>query len=148
MVAYLSDHIEQKPASVEIDLSAFFEFMVSIVNHPSLVVSIPILHSWTKLLASAHGRISAIRSVIGPLLESASRRIFRYEQLPEDSNEPAIIFVSEDIEAIPERHAFLGNYRRYCFLIVESICSLEPQEALPFVLSLADKALDELKTHS
>jgi exportin-5 len=147
MVAYLSDHIEQKPASVEIDLSAFFEFMVSILNHPSLVVSIPILHSWTKLLASTHGRISATRSVIGPLLESASHRIFRYEQLPEDSNEPAIIFVSEDIEAIPERHAFLGNYRRYCFLIVESICYLEPQDAIPFVLSTTEKGLDELETH-
>jgi exportin-5 len=148
MVAYLSDHIEQKPASIEIDLSAFFEFMVSIVNHPSLVVSIPILHSWTKLLASRQGRLPATRAIIGPLLESASRRIFRYEQLPEDSEEPAIVFISEDIEAIPERHAFLGNYRRYCFLIVESICYLEPQDALPFVLSTTDKGLDELETHS
>ena len=148
MVAYLSDHIEQKPASIEIDLSAFFEFMVSIVNHPSLVVSIPILHSWTKLLVSRQGRLPATRAVIAPLLASASRRIFRYEQLPEDSEEPAIVFISEDIEAIPERHAFLGNYRRYCFLIVESICYLEPQDAIPFVLSTTDKGLNELETHS
>ena len=148
MVAYLSDHIEQKPASVEIDFSAFFEFMVSIINHPSLVVSIPILHSWTKLLASSQGRLPATQSIIGPLLESASRRIFRYEQLPDDSGDPAIVFISEDIEAIPERHAFLGNYRRYCFLIVELICYLEPQDALPFILSTTDNALDELETHS
>jgi exportin-5 len=148
MIAYLSDHIEQKPASVEIDLSPFLEFMLSIVNHPSLVVSIPVLHSWTKLLSSRQGRLPATRAIIGPLLESASRRIFRYEQLPEDSEEPAMVFISEDIEAIPERHAFLGNYRRYCFLIVESICYLEPKDALPFVLTTTDKGLDELETHS
>lgn len=148
MIAYLSDHIEQKPASIEIDLTAFLEFMVSIVNHPSLVVSIPILHSWTKLLASRQGRLPATKAIIGPLLESASRRIFRYEQLPEDSEEPAMVFISEDIEAVPERHAFLGNYRRYCFMIVESICYLEPQEALPFVLTTTDRGLDELEPRS
>ena len=148
MLAYLSDHIEQKPPSVDIELSTFFDFMVSIINHPSLVVSIPIIHSWTKLLASGQSRLPAIRSVIGPLLESASHRIFRYEQLPDDSEDPAIIFISEDIEAIPERHAFLGNYRRYCFLIIESICYLEPQDALPFVLSTTAKGLDELESHS
>jgi exportin-5 len=148
MVAYLSDHIEQKPASIAMDLSAYLEFMVSIVHHPSLVVSIPVLHSWTKLLASRQSRLPATRAIIGPLLDSASRRIFRYEQLPDDSEEPAMVFISEDIEAIPERHAFLGNYRRYCFLIVESICYLEPQEALPFVLSTTDKGLNELETHS
>ena len=145
MVAFLSDHIEQKPASVEVDFYLFFEFMVSIINHPSLMVSIPIIHAWSKLLATSQGRLPATRSVIGPLLESASRRIFRYEQLPDDSEDPAILFISEDIEPVPERHAFLGNYRRYCFLIVESICYLEPQDALPFVLSTADKGLDELE---
>ena len=148
MVAYLSDHIEQKPASIEIDLSAFLEFMISIVNHQSLVVSIPVLHSWTKLLASRQGRLPATRAIIGPLLESASGRIFRYEQLPEGSEDPAMIFLSEDIEAIPEKHAFLGNYRRYCFLIIESICYLEPRDALPFVLKTTDTGLNELGTRS
>lgn len=149
MISFLSDHIEQKPVSVEVDFSSFFQFMVSIVDHPSLVVSIPIVHSWTKLLASRQSsEIPAMRLIIGPLLEVASRRLIRYEQLPEDSQEPAIIFISEDIETVPERHAFLGNYRRYCFQVVELICYLEPQEALPYVLSTTDRVMNEFQTHS
>lgn len=99
-------------------------------------------------MLASRTNLQAVKPIIGPLLEVASRRVFRYEQLSDDSDEPAILFITEDIEAIPERHAFLGNYRRYCFLVVESICCIEPREAIPYVLSTTDKALDELASHS
>jgi exportin-5 len=64
--------------------------------------------------------------------------------LPEDSNEPAILFLNEDIDTIPERHAFVGNYRRYCSQVIELIVQRRPREAIPHILSRVDFILDNL----
>lgn len=72
------------------------------------------------------------------------QRIVRYEALPDDSNDPAILFLNEDIDTIPERHAFVGNYRRYCSQIIEVIVQKRAQEAMPHIFSRVDLALDTL----
>lgn len=60
----------------------------------------------------------------------------------EEANLPAsVIYLNEDLDTIPERHAFLGNYRRFCQSIVESITKKRPFEAFPFIMSNADATL-------
>ena len=81
-------------------------------------------------------------SVVGELLETASQRIVRYEHYPDDCDDPVIVFLNEDIDTIPERHAFLGNYRRFCFQIIESIAERKPREAITHILTQMDAALD------
>lgn len=119
--------------------------MVGVIQHQSLIVSIPVLHAWVKLLKSQHtSQLEALWSVIGPLLDTASQRIIRYELLPDDSDEPSIVFLNEDIDTIPERHAFLGNYRRFCFQIIEIIAQKKPKEAISHILSQVDVSLDQI----
>lgn len=119
--------------------------MVGVIQHKSLVVSIPVLHAWVKLLKSQHtNNLESVWAVIGPLLDTASQRILRYELLPEDSDEPSIVFLNEDIDTIPERHAFLGNYRRFCFQIIEIVAQRKPREAISHILSQVDVALDHV----
>jgi exportin-5 len=132
-----------------IELTHFFRFMVDIVQHRSLIVSIPVLHQWVKILKSQHtGNLDAVWSVIGPLLDTAGQRILRYELLPDDSDEPSIVFLNEDIDTIPERHAFLGNYRRFCYQIVETVTQRKPKEAISHILSQVDISLDQIEAET
>ena len=119
--------------------------MVGVIQHQSLIVSIPVLHAWVKILKSQHaGNLEAVWSVIGPLLDTASQRIIRYELLPEDLYEPSIVFLNEDIDTIPELHAFLGNYRRFCFQIIEIVALRKPKEAISHILPQVDASLDQI----
>lgn len=81
---------------------------------------------------------------IGGLLETCSQRLARYEFLPEDSDDPIILFLNEDFDTIPERHAFLGNYRRYCVEVVEIIVRRLPLEATQHILSQAEALFKNL----
>ena len=45
---------------------------------------------------------------------------------------------------MPERHAFLGNYARFCRQIVEMIVERQPADALYHILGQADQVLDHL----
>jgi exportin-5 len=54
------------------------------------------------------------------------------------------MFLNEDIDTVPERHAFVGNYRRYCSAIIETIVQKRPQEAIPHILLGVDNNLDAL----
>ena len=146
-ISFLSDHIERGAGQLDhIDFAAFFQFMVSIANHPSPVVSIPIMHAWIRLLTSPKvTQMAAFRNILGSLLEISSRRILRYELLPEDSDDAAMVFVTDEIEALPDRHAFLGNFRRFCYQAVEFICAIEPEATLTYLLSQADHVLQELE---
>ena len=108
-------------------------------------VTIPILHLWTKYLN--HELIGSSQEAmgrVGVLLEICSRRLLRYEALPEDSNLPAVIFLNEDVDTMPERHAFLGNYARFCNEVVRSIVSQQPADAIAHILSQADGVLSSL----
>ena len=131
--------------TTSVNLSYFFQFLISIIQHPSLTVSIPVLHSWSRLLVSEKTEgLEIISNVIGPLLEICTQRLIHYEALPEDSTDPTMLFLNEDVDTIPERHAFVGNYRRYCSQIIEVIVLKRPHEAMPHIFSRVDVALNNL----
>ena len=147
MMSNLGTFIEQKMSVIpeDCDLPNLLNLLLAIAQSPSFVISIPIVVSWTRLLRSdAIGRSSAINTLIGPLLELCSSRLIRYESIPGDSDDPSIIFLHEDIDTIPERHAFLGNYRRYSVQIIELIVRQKQSEAIYHILGQVDQALQHL----
>jgi exportin-5 len=64
--------------------------------------------------------------------------------MPEESEDPSLIFLLEDIDTIPERHAFLGNYRRYSIQIIEYIVRQKKSEAVYHILGQVDQAIQRL----
>ncbi|MCJ1378061.1 hypothetical protein MMC17_001157 [Xylographa soralifera] len=127
------------------DLPNFLDLLLRIVQNESLHVSIAVLHLWIQLLDSdSIGDSPPVMSLIGPLLEICSKRLLRYEALPEDSNVPAILFLKEDIDTIPERHAFLGNHARFCKDIVNCIVQKQPLDAIVHILDQTDQVLHRL----
>ena len=127
------------------DVTGFISLIMSIMKNESLQVSIPALHLWVKLLESGSiSKSSAIQAAIPELLETCSQRLIRYEALPHETSNPSIKFLNEDIETMPERHAFLGNYSRFCNQVVELIVQQQPLDALYHILGQADHDLDHL----
>ena len=126
-------------------MNPFLDLLLQILQHQSLHVSIPVLHLWVKLLDSdAVGNSPMVMNLIAPLLETCSQRLLRYEALPEDSNIPSIIYLNEDVDTTPERHAFLGNYARFCNQVVQSIVAKRPFDAIHHILSQADQVISNL----
>ncbi|KAK1139975.1 karyopherin [Aspergillus melleus] len=149
MLSYLAGFLEEKGFSLEsvhgVNLPFFFHLMLNVVRHRSLTVSIPVLHVWSKLLASERiGNTDLVTGLIPALLEICTQRLVRWESLPADSDDPTVVFLVEDIDTIPERHAFVGNYRRYCSAIIDTTVHKRPQEAIPHILSAVDGNLDNL----
>lgn len=108
-------------------------------------MSIPVLHCWTKLLRSRIVRDSdVVNSMVGGLLETCCARLIRYESLPEDTEDVTLQFLNEDIDTVPERHAFLGNYRRFCADVIEVLVRRTPVEAMEHILAQATNMLQNL----
>jgi exportin-5 len=78
------------------------------------------------------------------LLELCSQRLIRYEALPAEADVPALQFLNEDLDTVPDRHAFLGNYARFCREIVDAIVYKQPLEALQYILGKTDKVLENI----
>ncbi|KKK25029.1 hypothetical protein P175DRAFT_0560730 [Aspergillus ochraceoroseus IBT 24754] len=149
MISYVAGFLEEKGFAVEdapnANLPFFFHLMISIVQHRSLTVSIPVLHVWSKLIASSRiGNLDVVTNLIPALLAICTERLVHWESLPTGSEDPTVMFLNEDIDTVPERHAFVGNYRRYCSSIIETIAQKRPQEAIPHILSGVDTNLDNL----
>ncbi|CAK7566974.1 MAG: karyopherin [Sporothrix epigloea] len=143
---YLDRRFHSLPAGT--DVQRFVEFLLEVVQSESLVVSIPVLVTWTRLLAhSSIGPLIANTTLIGPLLEVCSSRLIRYENLPEDSQDTSYLFLFEDTDTIPERHAFLGNYRRFSSQVIEAVVQLKLVEAFRHILSQAESVLRHLYDH-
>lgn len=143
----LSSFLEQRPALVtsHVDVPMTLQFLVLVLQNPSLVVSIPVLYSWTKILACPSSTVSdAVLPLIGSLLETCSHRLLRYEALPTGTSDPTLLFLCEDFDTIPERHAFVGNYRRFCTEVVEKIVRKSPFEAIRHIVSQADNLIQSL----
>jgi len=143
----LGSFIEQKISAIpeDCDLPNLLNLFLAIAQSQSFVISIPVLVTWTRLLRSETiGGSPTINSLIAPLLELCSSRLIRYELLPEDSEDPSLVFLLEDIDTIPERHAFLGNYRRYSTQIIELIVRQKQSEAIYHILTQADHAVQHL----
>jgi exportin-5 len=147
MLSVLGEFIEQRISSIpeNCDLPKLLGLFLSITQSPSFCISIPILVTWTRLLRSETIATSAtVTPLIAPLLELCSSRLVRYESLPEDSDDPCMIFLLEDIDTIPERHAFLGNYRRYSVQIIESIVRRKQSDALYHILGQVANSMEHL----
>ncbi len=143
----LGNFIDQKTAIIpdDCDLPNLLNLFLAIVQSRSLVVSIPVLVTWTRLLRSEDiGGSPTVNPLIGPLLETCSSRLVRYENFPEDSNDPSLVFLLNDIDTIPERHAFLGNYRRYSVQVIEYIVRWKLSDAIYHILSQAGHTMEHL----
>ena len=139
--------LEERPSFITgaYDLGAFFGLLLTIAEDQSLNVSISALHLWTKLLSSEiYAGLPALTALSSQLLELCSQRSIRYEALPEDSDNPCIAFLKEDFDTMPERHAFLGNYARFCKEIVMRIVEQQPADALYHILGRTDQMLTHL----
>ncbi|KAH8693974.1 putative nuclear import and export protein Msn5 [Talaromyces proteolyticus] len=149
LMSYAAGFLEEKDFNLQnaqgIDLSLLFNFLIGILRHSSLTVSIPVLHSWSRLLVAERiGDMQIVTPLIAPLLEICTQRLVRWENLPDDSDDPTVLFLNEDIDTIPERHAFVGNYRRYCSTVIEVIVQKRPHDAIPHILSTVDQNLNNL----
>mgnify|MGYP002621965343 CR=1 FL=1 len=147
MLCCLGNYLDRKFTAIPVgtNVQGFLELLMLVVQSQSLVVSIPILLTWTRILSHrALGPAAVEMPFIGNLLELCSNRLLRYEWLPEDTEDPIYVLLNEDTDTVPERHAFLGNYRRYCCSVIESIVNLQLQGAFTVILNRAEHALNTL----
>jgi exportin-5 len=146
LLSVLADAVAQHPvlaSNPDADTPAFFDLLIMVFQSKSLVVSIPVLHSWTKLLATQDQTvINLVLQALGTLVETCSTRLLRYESLPSETGDEVMQFLNEDFDTLPERHAFLGNYRRYCVSIITNITRTRPSEALSHVLEQMRRMLE------
>lgn len=143
----LGNFVEQKITVIpeDCDLPNLLDLFLSIAQSQSLVISIPVLVTWTRLLrCNIIARSPTMNQIIAPLLEVCSSRLLRYENVPADSDDPSLIFLLEDIDTIPEQHAFLGNYRRYSVQIIELIVRQKHSEAIYHILTQVDQTMQRL----
>ncbi|KAK7414143.1 karyopherin [Neonectria punicea] len=144
MLSCLGDYFDRKFAKLPPDAARedFLDLLVQVVQNESLMISIPVLVTWTRLLSNRTiGPSELVSPMIGPLLEICSSRLVRYENLPEDTQEPTFLFLLEDTDTIPERHAFLGNYRRYSSQVIEAIVQLKLVDAVSHILGRTEDIL-------
>jgi len=148
MISCVGNYLDRRFASVpqNVNVQDFLQLLIQVVQSQSLVVSIPVLVTWTRLLSHRQlGPAAASDSrIVLPLLELCSQRLIRYENLPEDTEDPTYVLLMEDTDTIPERHAFLGNYRRYSCQIIESIVQLKLEEGFTYILGQAENAFNTL----
>jgi exportin-5 len=147
MLCSLGNLLDRKFGAIppQTNIRGFLQLLMQVVQSQSLVVSIPILLTWTRILThGALGPAAADMPFIVDLLELCSNRLIRYESFPDDTEDPVYLLLIEDTDTIPERHAFLGNYRRYCCSVIESIVALKMSEAFSHILGRAENALRTL----
>ncbi|KAI1117781.1 armadillo-type protein [Nemania sp. NC0429] len=150
-ISYLGNYLDRRFSALptdpsQVDLMGFLQLLLLISQNPSLVVSIPVLVTWCRLLNhhSLGPNIAATAAVIGPLLEVCSARLIRYESLPEDSEDLTIRLLFEDTDTFPERHLFLGNYRRYAAQVIETIVHLKAPDAMQHIIEQTENVLVHL----
>ncbi|KAI2602954.1 ARM repeat-containing protein [Hypoxylon fragiforme] len=151
VISFLGTYMDRRFAVLpndpdRIDFQGFLQLLLLITQSQSLVISIPVLVTWTRLLnnRTLGPSIASMPMFIGPLLECCSSRLLRYENLPEDTQDATFLFLLEDTDTVPERHAFLGNYRRYSSQIIESIVQLKIADAMQHILGQAENVLEHL----
>ncbi|POS87754.1 hypothetical protein EPUL_000519 [Erysiphe pulchra] len=144
MISNLGVLVEKKLLTIpkDCDLPNLFNLFFSITRSPSLLVSIPILPLWAKLLQSDKIlELPTINLLIAPLLELISTRLIRYDAMQKYPEDPSMVFLHEDIDTIPERHTFLANYRLYSIQIIEVIVYKKCSEAIHHILNQAELSL-------
>jgi exportin-5 len=116
----------------------FFNLFLEVTKHSSLSVSSPLLQVWLRILRPRDSDFSdVIQSFMGPLLELCSQRSIRYDSLPADSRDPAVLFLTEDCDTLPLRDMLLTQHRQACVGIVELIVRRVPTEAIQHIFGEA-----------
>ena len=147
MTACLGNYLERRFGSLpsEVGIRPFLSLLLLVAQSPSLVVSIPALVTWTRVLINPPlGSMAVDAELIGPLLDLCSSRLIRYENLPEGVRDPTYLLLLEDTDTIPERHAFLGNYRRYSSQVIKAVVQLRVLEATYYILGQTENVLRSL----
>lgn len=141
LLFHLASWLSQGNPPEDTDVIPYLSLLVTVAQHDSLIVSIAALHAWDKILKAGGiwRRSSSIMTCIQPILQVAMHRLIPYDFL--DDDEPAVMFVNEEIELHPERQGFYLNYRRLCFSIIDVIGTAYNADALTFILSEVDEGL-------
>lgn len=147
MVSKIGNFLEsyEKVTPQTIDLPNLLNLFFSIVQNKSFVVAIPVLVTWTHLLRS-EAITSKASNLIAPLLQLCSARLIRYEEFPDttQAEDPSMALLFEDIDTQPERHAFLGNFRRYNVAVIEQIVRRRTTDAVYHILGQVWQTLEHL----
>ena len=147
LLSLFGDHVCQYGPPHDIDLVPFLEFLTLVAEHESLIVSIPVVHSWVKILETPSWRIGpAVWKCMHPLLAAIAPRLIQYEQLPEHDQSSVGVFVNEEIELFPERQGFYLNYRRLCAAVIEWICFAAPEHTLREVIKETNSLFDNIES--
>jgi len=147
MLSCLGNYIDRKysVANESADFNAFLHLLLQVVQNQSLIVSIPVLVTWHRLLSNRFiGPRSVESDLIGPLLDVCCSRQIRYENLPQDSEDATYLFLMEDTDTMPERHAFVGNYRRYSANVIETVVQLKVSQVFSHLLGQTEEVLRHL----
>ncbi|KPI44323.1 uncharacterized protein AB675_8579 [Cyphellophora attinorum] len=148
LISLLSDLLTKiaPPEMSSLDVSSFLDFLISIAKHDSLIVSIAAMHSWDRLLSmKSWRRTDVVSNCVPALLDVVLPRLIQYDQMPDDTEEPAVLFVTEEIEIFPERQGFFLNYRRLCGSIIEWICYVHLEQAVDFILTQLNNNMSSIK---
>ncbi|PNS21929.1 hypothetical protein CAC42_527 [Sphaceloma murrayae] len=137
VLAAIGDSVARFPTLFESEaqVTAFYDLSTNVFQSDSLLVSIPVLHSLSNAIATKHKEIrSILQQADSLLMDTCLVRLIRFESLPQETQHPILEYLHEDFETLPELHAFLGNYRRYCTQVIETISQERPTEALSYLL--------------
>ncbi|KAK6498056.1 hypothetical protein TWF506_004300 [Arthrobotrys conoides] len=147
MVSHLGTTVEERYSSMpsDADLSEFLLLLFEFAKQESLTVSQHNVNAFARILRKEGIRDHQTIHALAPqLVQFCDERLIRYESLPTDSQNPSYLFLFEDFETMPERHAFLGNYRRYISSIIDSLVRRRPFEVFPFILQNLDAAISQM----
>ncbi|RMZ85893.1 hypothetical protein DV737_g357, partial [Chaetothyriales sp. CBS 132003] len=148
LVSLLSDNliIYSPPSHEALDLASFLQFTIIIAQHQSLIVSIPAVHAWAKLLQWPKWRRSPIIGpCVAPLLNVVCSRMIQYDQVADSDQTAEVKFVNDEIEIHHERTGFFMNYRRLCISVIDWVCYTHLEQAVEFILVQATARLNEIK---
>ncbi|KAJ9611240.1 karyopherin [Cladophialophora chaetospira] len=149
LLSLFGDHIchYSPPTAAGLDPAPFLELITDVLQNTSLIVSIPVVHAWVKILEVQSWRSTpAVWACIDRLLQVVSARLIQYDQFPDAVRNPVAMFVNEEIELFPERQGFYLNYRRLCAAVVEWICFAAPEEAMIASLKGVNGRLDTIES--
>ncbi|EWC45906.1 hypothetical protein DRE_04913 [Drechslerella stenobrocha 248] len=147
MVGNLGNTVEEKYTSMppDADISEFLVLLFEFAKQESLIVSQHNVSAWARILRKEGLRDHpAVHALAPQLIQFCDDRLLRYELLPPDSRNASYLFLFEDFETMPERHAFLGNYRRYLSSIIDSLVRRRPFDVFPFILQNLDTSINQM----
>lgn len=133
MIIGLGEYLNSKTKlPEEADLTSYLNLVLQTTMHPSLVVSGFSLQFWCSVLRiESFIAKQQIMDLLPDLLEVATKRCIRYEDVGEDHESRK--FLDMDFDSTPEIHVFLGNYRRFIEDIIRLIVCIIPLQSIEWL---------------